>query len=575
MGCSSQKATEIKDVKRKEKEGDLIEPIEEPKEEEKEEIQELDLEQKNLDNIENKNEQLQDKENDNFGMEEEKQEDENKEDENKENENEEDENKENENKEDENKEDENKENENKENENKENENKENENKEDENKENENKEEEKQEEEIKEEEKKGDENQEEINQGNENQEEEIPEDFELNEEENFDEKKISIDYDDKSVEKSNQELGNKNNLERKKNGKRNKNNKNIKKKKPFYIPEIQSSPYHKVKIIINACSFCEEYMMPIWCPKDVYIKFRVEGKWRIDKSYEYTDSKGMPSNHGAGFNYGALVGRIGLGDKFVVVDEGAVFVKKEGPLFLRQNLPKKMKIEPEGKLEVTVYDGEHMNIEEINSKIGWIENGIVDNNKNDENNNNENINNNKKNNNNIEEENKELEKKLRAYFNNLRMNPSMFYEKYINFNQSLIWTKEYLEKIEKIEKEPLIENENFYDFLDEYFNLPNQKELIKNINKNNISEYLSKMNEDIGYFLCNQSDKTIKVKSKITQKDNPNEVIIQFLLDKKYRPYLFSSHSTSLTIKIIKNFFNKSTLVVLAIEIEKDIYQDEF
>ena len=112
-------------------------------------------------------------------------------------------------------------------------------------------------------------------------------------------------------------------------------------------------------------------------------------------------------------------------------------------------------------------------------------------------------------------------------------------------------------------------------MDEYFNLPNQKELIKNINKNNISEYLSKMNEDIGYFLCNQSDKTIKVKSKITQKDNPNEVIIQFLLDKKYRPYLFSSHSTSLTIKIIKNFFNKSTLVVLAIEIEKDIYQDEF
>ena len=365
MGCGSQQATEIKDVRKQENEEALNEPIEEHIEEGKEEIQELDLEQKNVDNIENKNEQLQDKENDNFGMEEEKQEDENKEDENKENEN----------------------------------------KEDENKENENKEEGKQEEEIKEEEKKGDENQEEINQGNENQEEEIPEDFELNEEENINEKKISIDYDDKSVEKSNQELGNKNNLERKKNGKRNKNNKNIKKKKPFYIPEIQSSPYHKVKIIINACSFCEEYMMPIWCPKDVYIKFRVEGKWRIDKSYEYTDSKGMPSNHGAGFNYGALVGRIGLGDKFVVVDEGAVFVKKEGPLFLRQNLPKKMKIEPDGKLEVTVYDGEHMNIEEINSKIGWIENGIVDNNKNDENNNNENINKNKKNNNNIEEENK--------------------------------------------------------------------------------------------------------------------------------------------------------------------------
>ena len=74
-------------------------------------------------------------------------------------------------------------------------------------------------------------------------------------------------------------------------------------------------------------------MPIWCPKDVYIKFRVEGKWRIDKLYDYTDSKGIPSNHCAGFNYGALVGRIGLGEKFVVADEVAILVKKEGPLFL--------------------------------------------------------------------------------------------------------------------------------------------------------------------------------------------------------------------------------------------------
>ena len=48
----------------------------------------------------------------------------------------------------------------------------------------------------------------------------------------------------------------------------------------------------MKILVNACSFTEEYMMPIWCPKDVYIKFRVEGKWRIDKQYDYTDSKDL-------------------------------------------------------------------------------------------------------------------------------------------------------------------------------------------------------------------------------------------------------------------------------------------
>ena len=51
-------------------------------------------------------------------------------------------------------------------------------------------------------------------------------------------------------------------------------------------------------------------MPIWCPKNVYIKFKVEGKWRIDKNYEYTDSKGLKAYSSKGYNYGALIGRIG-------------------------------------------------------------------------------------------------------------------------------------------------------------------------------------------------------------------------------------------------------------------------
>ena len=37
-------------------------------------------------------------------------------------------------------------------------------------------------------------------------------------------------------------------------------------------------------------------MPIWCPKDAYIKFKVKGEWRIDKLYQYTTSKGLPSNN---------------------------------------------------------------------------------------------------------------------------------------------------------------------------------------------------------------------------------------------------------------------------------------
>ena len=210
---------------------------------------------------------------------------------------------------------------------------------------ENEEEEKKEEE---EEKKEEENENNEEDKHNSQEEDIQEDIDINQDDNLEEyNDFEINNKSSTTNKKNEEsnasannLRSKNISKGKGNKSRNKNNKNKPKKKPFIISEIQSSPYKKVKILVNACSFTEEYMMPIWCPKDVYIKFRVEGKWRIDKQYDYTDSKGMPSSHSAGFNYGALVGRIGLGKKFMVTDEGAILSEKEGPLFLRQNLPKK-------------------------------------------------------------------------------------------------------------------------------------------------------------------------------------------------------------------------------------------
>jgi len=411
------------------------------------------------------------------------------------------------------------------------------------------------------------------------EEDIPEEINMYQLEN-----ARLDYNQKSFEKdgsigaNSQEVNNSTNLRSRKNKKKI----NLGKKKPFIISEVETSPFKKVKILINACSFCEEYMMPIWCPKDVYIKFRVKGKWRIDKNYEFTDSRGFPSNSGLGFNYGAMIGRIGLGDKFLVEDEAAILAKKEGPLFMRQNLPKKIKLEPEGQLEITVYDGEYMKIEDINERIGWKESGIFNNdkesNKNNENNSDTNVGESnssikiKKNNKNKNENDvQELEKKMRIYLNNLRLNPSLFYEKYINFNQSLIWTKKYLDKIKCNEITALEENETCYNYLSEYFELPNQKKFLY---KNNLSEYLSKIDEDVGFFLCDQVSKEVKVKSKITQKDNPYEIILQFLLDKKYRVYIFDAHSQFLTIKFFKNFFKNSSLVIMAIGINKDFSENE-
>ena len=417
---------------------------------------------------------------------------------------------------------------------------------------------------------------------EEKEEEIQEDISVNEKENIEDIQLEVNNNIEELEQSDEnQLDINYNEEQLEESKKNKKKrKKIDKKKPFIITEMTTDP-QKVKIIINACSFCDEYMMPIWCQEDTFIKFKVEGKWRIDKLCEYTNSKGILSSHTGGFNIGALLGRVGKGDNFVVYDQGAIYIKKEGPLFLRQNLPKRVKIQPEGKLEVTIFDGIYMDIRDINDKIGWIENGTIENNNEDENNENgectnkENYNSNNsskkinKGGNNKKITEKELEKKLRTYTNNLRMNPSMFYEKYLSFNKSLIMTKKYLDKLNKKQRNPLDENDICYNYIKEYFELPKQKQLRKNSNKNNITQRLKKLDEDIEFFFSDKYGYKIKVKSKLTQRNNPVEIITLYLLDKKYRSYIFSDYSKFLTFKIYKDFFNQSSLIISAIILENE------
>lgn len=409
-------------------------------------------------------------------------------------------------------------------------------------------------------------------------EEIPDNMNVNEEQDLENHMLSSINNSNSMEQKSNELKRSSNNIKSKDIKKTKKKKNINKKKPFIITEISTNPFQKVKIVINACSFCDEYMMPIWCNRDAYIKFKVEGKWRIDKNYDYTDSKGLPSNNSSGFNYGALIGRIGRGAKFVVSNENTILVKKGGPLFLRQNLPKKMKIEPDGKLIISVYDGEYKKISEINKLIGWKENGAIEETNNNKNNDksSSDVKSNKSYTSCKREEmlEKEIEKNLIKHLNNLRMNPTLFYEKYINFNTKLIKTKYYLDKIEKKEKIALEENNICYEYLGNFFSLPYQIQFKKNVNKNNLSSNLLQLEEDISYFLYDHIGRTVKSKSKITQKENPIEIILQFLLDKQFRVYIFNAHSQSLTIKLIKNFFGKSTLVVMAIVLDRDYFQEE-
>ena len=99
--------------------------------------------------------------------------------------------------------------------------------------------------------------------------------------------------------------------------------------------------------------------------------------------------------------------------------------------------------------------------------------------------------------------------------------------------------------------------------------------MKNINNNRVSEYLPKMDEDIEYYLCEQFKTPVKAKSILTKKSIPNEIIIQLLLDKKYRSYIFNDKSQSFAIKAFKNLFNDSTLIIIAISLKKDENKKDF
>ena len=391
-----------------------------------------------------------------------------------------------------------------------------------------------------------------------QEEEIPEDIDIQEDEY---QRILIGGADSSdnVDKYNSKRDD----QKKKRQSRSKSKTKKNKRKPFQITVIEDSSYKKIKIVFNACAFLDESVMPIWCPKDSFIKFKVKGKWRIDKLYPYTDSKGLPSNNRGGFGYGALIGRIGKGEKFVVSDDKAVIVKEEGPLYMKQLLPKNMKIEPEGSIEVCVYDGEYMNIDEINEKIGWIENNIENK---DINNKNEIFDDNTVN---KKEDNmkKEFENKIKNNMNNLRMNPLIFYDQFINKNKNLSNTRKYLEKLKDEYLGVLNLNNDYYDAICGFLELFDQNKNKNNINKNNVTDYLLELEKEVEFFLIDKFEMKTKVKCRLTQKTNAKDIIIQCFYDKKYRFYIFNKKCRDLTVNVFNNFYKDFSLVIMAFTLE--------
>ena len=308
-------------------------------------------------------------------------------------------------------------------------------------------------------------------------------------------------------------------------------------------------------------------MPIWCPKNSYIKFQVKGKWRIGKLYPYTDSKGLPySKNTGGFSYGALIGRIGNGDKFVISDDKAFMAKEAGALYMKQLLPKNMEIEPEGSLEVNVFDGEYMDFQQINKKIGWFENNTINVDENNQEENNEKKLSKKE----IEEKEKiEFEKNIRNEFNNLRMNPIISYDQYISKTRNLTQIRKYLESFNDSYLQALNPIKEYYDDIFNYFKLFAKNSSKINIKNNNVTDYLLELEGEIGYYLTDKFQRNVKVKCKLTKKTNPRDIIIQCFYDKKYRFYIFNKKSQDLTVNTFKNHYKDYTLIIMALTFENN------
>ena len=109
---------------------------------------------------------------------------------------------------------------------------------------------------------------------------------------------------------------------------NKSKSNIKiNKDPFTLKTTKGDSMNISTLKINAPYFLREYLIPIWFEKDTFIKFTTSGKWRIDKTCEFTDTKGMPTPNTLDFNYGACIARIGSGEPFVILPNNFTYITK--------------------------------------------------------------------------------------------------------------------------------------------------------------------------------------------------------------------------------------------------------
>ena len=314
---------------------------------------------------------------------------------------------------------------------------------------------------------------------------------------------------------------------------------------FTIKILEEDDY-KIKVInINIPNFLDEYLIPIWFEKDKYIKFNTTGNYRINESSDYHNSTGIHSS--MKFNYGALIARIGSGEPFVLPSKEFIYFSKvEGPLYLKIKFPNNIKIKPEGKLTIKIYDGEIMSKEEIYAKIGWKEKSLKYANK----------------------YSTVTENDLTIFLNNLRMNPILFYESYFkDDNKNKNRGKKFLENMGENNEfngiKPFSVNNKLYEFIRDYIK-SNYYNIKKALTKKNSIQYMKELQELLDNHLREEIDEDIVVNCKKIKKSDMKHICLQYLYDKDFIPNIFDKEYNSIAIHIKDDFFDDFYVIVLVI-----------
>ena len=315
---------------------------------------------------------------------------------------------------------------------------------------------------------------------------------------------------------------------------------------FTIKTLRTNDCEIDIINIKVSLFLRVFLIPIWVEKGNYIKFKIQGKWRINKNFEYSDSIGISTPKNNNFNYGALVGRVGRGKEFVLKPgEFIHYSDTEGPIYLRMNFPKNVKVNPQGEMEVKIFDGTLLTMDQINEKIGWKAKELRY----------------------VFDDATELENNLTNDINNLRMNPILFYEKNIKNGRNAVWTEDFLNKMEYQNSingiKPLSANNTCYYELHNYMAL-NYEYIYEKLDNRNLNKFVEELQEQINVNVDSRFSCDNLVNCRITKKESSLDICNQFLLDKKIRRSIFNEKFKSIAVNVFDNFYDDAYFIILVI-----------